>query len=289
MNDLTNDILVKLILFVALSLVIVVFIIYAEQFITMLQWRLPRPMPVAAHFKDERGNGTVVVLGLGQSNAASHGSVRRRGGENVYAFFKGDHYMPYDPWPGSTGKGGSVWSRLGRILATRSDMVKIVISSAAVGGSSIQDWVESGNLSQHLDSTLDDLLQNGHIPDWVIWHQGETDAYAGSMTSEEYERHLRSVIQAIREKGILSPILVCMATSHADSPPNESIRLAQQSVWDLENSVYAGVDTDSFGDRYRRDRVHFNDEGLRLFAEGLVLAMERKSVIEPIRLRDLKR
>lgn len=107
--------------------------------------------------------------------------------------------------------------------------------------------------------------------DAVVWHQGETEAW----------------IASVRALGIDAPIYVCLTSRDGQGVINLGIRQAQASVWNSQERVFAGPDTDSLGDSLRSDRVHFNARGLEAFAVLLQHVMDQPSSQRAIRLDDL--
>lgn len=250
-------------------------------------WRMPRPEPEPIQIPDRVLEEATIILAIGQSNAASHGFPRSKGGGNVFAFHDGRFYPGKDPWPGSSGKGGSVWPLVGRMLVATGQAQSVIVAAPAIGSSKVRQWAPGGELHGHLKMVLEDMAANGLEPDWVIWHQGESEALDGTVSGRAYLADLQAVMQTIRASGLESPTLVCLATRHRDSPPDEEIRSAQRSVWNADARIYAGVDTDSFGERFRWDGVHFNKAGFEKFAAGLIRAMEKRSDAEAVVLGDV--
>ena len=246
------------------------------------------PEPERIEISPQEGEQVIRILGVGQSNATNHGSLRARSGPGVVAFDRGAYFKPIDPWPGGTGLGGSVWSRMGPLVLEAYRVDRVEISSIAVGSSAVKQWAKGGNLNGRLVQGLKDFSVEGREIDWIIWHQGETESYGGAVSTEEYQRDLASVVQSIRAAGCHAAILICQATYHRGSPMNTSIRLAQSSSWDSAQKIYAGMDTDSLGEKYRSDGVHFNSRGLEVMARGLLLAMQRKSDQEAVSLSDIQ-
>jgi hypothetical protein len=68
---------------------------------------------------------------------------------------------------------------------------------------------------------------------------------------------------------------------------NPAIRKAQASVWNIQERVFAGADTDSLVHAFRSDGVHFNAQGLEAFAALLKRAMDTPSGLRATRLEDL--
>lgn len=91
----------------------------------------------------------------------------------------------------------------------------------------------------------------------------------------------------MRALGITAPIYVCLTSRDGQGVINPAIRQAQASVWNSRGGVFAGPDTDSLGDAFRSDGVHFNARGLEAFAVLLQRAMAQPSDRRAPRLEDL--
>ena len=87
--------------------------------------------------------------------------------------------------------------------------------------------------------------------------------------------------------GVYAPIFVCLTSRDGQGVINPAIRQAQASVWNSQDRVFAGADTDSLGDAFRSDGVHFNGRGLEAFAALLQEAMHAPSDQQATRLNDV--
>jgi lysophospholipase L1-like esterase len=121
--------------------------------------------------------------------------------------------------------------------------------------------------------------------DAVVWHQGETESWSGG-DAAAYTVNLRRWIASVRALGIKAPIFVCLTSRDGQGVINPAIRQAQASVWNSQQRVFAGADTDSLGDAFRSDGVHFNGRGLEAFATLLQKAMHGPSDQQATRLDD---
>src|SRR5689334_8785447 len=78
---------------------------------------------------------TVVLLVMGQSNAANAGNVLYNSHyPNTFNFFEGNLYPLSDPLKGANGTGGSVWSRLGDRMIECNFAKTVIVAPCAVGG-----------------------------------------------------------------------------------------------------------------------------------------------------------
>lgn len=217
------------------------------------------------------------VLAIGQSNAANHGCCRGRAGIQIYALHEDNYYTAVDPMPGGSGSGGSVWTRLGPRLLEKPGVESVVFACVAQGSSSVESWVRQGSNFWRIESALQSFSSNNVKISVVVWHQGETESWSRHSDGYFYQEKLKEVILSLRSLGIDAPIFVCQTSRDGEGTTNEAIRLAQASVWNKADNVFAGADTDSLGERYRSDGVHFNSRGLERFAELLEEAFQRCS------------
>lgn len=118
--------------------------------------------------------------------------------------FNGQFYNATDPLLGTSGDGGSMWSRMADGLISSGAYDKVVLVPIAVGGSSINRWVPGGDLFHKMEETFREL-QNYNLPaTQIIWEQGIADA--GTMSPQLYENKLASIFDTIRDHGVTAPI-----------------------------------------------------------------------------------
>jgi hypothetical protein len=225
-----------------------------------------------------RAEGTAVLLTLGQSNAANEGERPYQPSGDVYNLnvFDGECYVARDPLLGTTGTGGSVWSRLGDQLVRARRFARVLIVPIAVGGSSIREWAAGGAQHARIADAKRALDRHGLRVTHVLWHQGESDAL--SMNQAEYVRAFGSVLDGIRAAGIDAPVYVAVA-SICRNQGSEAIRAAQRQIAATFDNVRQGPDTDQLDRfRWRFDLCHFSAEGLeehaRLWFDVLQAAPE---------------
>jgi|688.fasta_scaffold262250_2 lysophospholipase L1-like esterase len=229
----------------------------------------------------------VVLLVAGQSNAANHGRPRGRAGSGSYALSVEGVFRLEDPLPGASGPGGSPWPPWAALQQRARPGTQVVVAAIAQGSSAVADWIPGGVHAQRLPEVLKALRRQQLAVDAVVWHQGETEAWSGG-DAAAYEANLRRWIASVREQGINAPIFVCLTSRDGQGVINPAIRQAQSSVWNAQVNVFAGPDTDSLGDAFRSDGVHFNARGLEAFASLLQRAMETPSSQRATRLEDLQ-
>lgn len=207
----------------------------------------------------------LVILVLGQSNAANQGSGRGRSSQGAL-WFDGHCYPVSDPLGGGTGTGGSIWSRLAPSLRDPSNPRDLVIAVLAVDSSSASDWTHEGALSDQLRTLTGRLRESKLDISAVLWQQGEAEARAGT-SREAYAAALDTLIRHLRDEGISAPIFLAQSTRCRNSGSND-IRNGAALVTMREAGVFLGPDTDLLGDEYRYDGCHFNSAGLRRAADA---------------------
>ena len=206
-----------------------------------------------------------VIVALGQSNAANHGSTRASGGAGVYAFADGKLYPAIDPLPGASGAGGSIWTRLGARLVARNVSKHVVIAAVAQGSTRVSDWVRGGRCHEALHSTLRSLAAAGLEPNCIIWQQGESEAWSAGASGSAYADSLATIVASCRELFPTVPFYVAQSTFGASEVLNEQIRLAHTTQ--RPAGTAAGPNFDQLDAPFRSDGIHFNDRGLSAAAE----------------------
>ncbi|NPU63613.1 hypothetical protein HL667_01220 [Bradyrhizobium sp. 83012] len=246
------------------------------------------PVPCNAIPRD----GLVVLLTAGQSNISNAGAPDPSGQlyqprHRFYNFdrFDGRCYLAHNPLLGTTGDGENVATRLGDELIDRGLAKTVVIAPAAIGGTYVEEWrARGGKYFEVLLSTLAGLRDAGLEPSAVLWHQGESNAFAFSTNGAEdgtqlqvtakmkeaarlsYLRNDLEIIAGLRAADVTAPIFVATATL-CGSMPDEIIRSAQAAVPNPALGVYPGPDTDRIGLPLRHDRCHMSRAGTELHAK----------------------
>lgn len=228
----------------------------------------------------------LVLIAVGQSNAANHGLPLGRAGSGSYALSAKGVFRLEDPMPGASGTGGSPWPHWATLQQRARPGSQLVVAAIAQGSSAVADWIPGGVHAQRLPEVLKALRSQQLDVDAVVWHQGETEAWSGG-DAAAYAANLRRWIASVRALGIEAPIYVCLTSRDSQGVINPAIRQAQASVWNSQERVFAGADTDSLGDTFRSDGVHFNARGLEAFAALLQRAMEKPSSQRATQLDDL--
>lgn len=234
-------------------------------------------------FPLEVTEGSTVLFTFGQSNAANHGQEQYTPKNKVYNYCKGTVYDGKDPLVGPTGGGGSVWTRLADMMIDSGMADSVTITAIAVGATDIASWAEGGFLHGMLTESIDRMLADGIVPDYILWHQGESDNIANTSV-ENYVKRFESIRKVFRDRGITAPIYIAVASYHPaciadDNGIDKNVRNAQKLLAKKYKDIYLGPDTDKF-DRcvYRHDGVHFSSKGLEAHAKAWLKAFKVSGV-----------
>lgn len=216
----------------------------------------------------------LVLLVLGQSNAANHGlPMGNHPGTAVTVFDGQSCHRSFDPLPGATGRGASIWSRLPTHLARQGVTREVVFEVLAVGATTVHDWTAAGSPLRQALATLSRRLASSPLaPDLVLWQQGEGDMEAGT-TAEQYRQRMTELVGHLRREGIRAPVVLAFSTV-CRSAPSGQIREAVASLAASGPDFKLGPDTDTLtGAVYRFDDCHFTaagrDAAAALWAQAL--------------------
>lgn len=203
----------------------------------------------------------VVVLVMGQSNAASHAQVALPRPAPVPVWREGRCSLATDPLPGTTGGGASVWTAMGPAWAGRWPGRPVVLAPLAVEGTRIAQWVEGGPLHGMLHAHLRDVARSGWPVAAVLWQQGEADTLAGT-SARAYLDGLAALRAQLDGHGITAPLVVATST-YCRSFGTGAIRraLARLHASGAIERVQAGPDTDALPPDARVDGCHFSAQG----------------------------
>ncbi|WP_088283364.1 sialate O-acetylesterase [Ideonella sp. A 288] len=221
----------------------------------------------------------LVLLVLGQSNAANHGEARLPAPARVPVFSAGRCAMATDPLPGGTGRGGSIWSALPQALAEAGTAApSVVLSLLAVDSTMIVDWTDPDSpIYRRLVEHVADMSRNGLPPTLVLWQQGESDARLKT-PGDRYAAQLGQLRQTLYLAGSSAPLLLALSTV-CRSVADDDLRQAIAVLADRRNGFRLGADTDTLaGPDQRLDGCHLSSSGqvaaARLWADRILAALK---------------
>jgi hypothetical protein len=231
---------------------------------------------------------TMVLLTLGQSNAANHVGQRYRSehGAQVINFFGSRCFVATSPLLGSTDTRGEYWTSLGNRLIASGRVDNVVIAPIAFDGSSIARWAQGGDLNPLLIEAATQLRDAGYRVTDILWVQGESDYVLGTSTHDYRERFL-SMVDTLRRSGISAPIYASVATKCLEPTnggfkvhaPDNAVTRAQLALPMSGNGIRKGVNSDALLDDIDRyDDCHIGGSG----AEKLSRAWADLLLAEPL-------
>jgi len=210
-----------------------------------------------------------VLLVLGQSNAANYGKELFYANCNkAYNFYQGNLLPLKDPLKGANGDGGSVWSRLASLLLENNFTEEIIIAPAAIGGSSIEQWIPGGDLNYLINETVNSLQNNNLEITHVLWHQGESNHTAKNpnisavQNAINYKNNFMLLVNHLRDLNVTSPIFIAQTTRCGSQSIDIDLQTAQFELAYDSLNIFNGPNTDILGNEYRYDNCHFNSAGL---------------------------
>ena len=225
-----------------------------------------------------------VYLTAGHSNSANHGEPGTNTDDRVSAkdFSNGAWTMAADPMPGASGTLGSVWTRLGTMLTSATN-VPVGFVCVGVGGTPVSYWVPPSTEGYlRLKAAAQAFPANGFRA--VLWHQGESDSHY-STSAASYQSMLASAIAQLRsDAGWTMPWYVAEASdlSNTTLSQEEPVIAGQRRVIFADPLVFAGPQTDDFhleGKLY--DGVHFNNAGMADHAQQWAQALAGTAPLAP--------
>jgi hypothetical protein len=204
------------------------------------------------------GPKPVVLLVLGQSNAANHAG-QASAAATVVAIQHGRCYVVLEPLPGATGRGGSVWSRLMPMLASGLAPRRVAFAILAVDSTTIADWTAPTALRDRLVGEIRSMADAGIEVSAVLWQQGEADAREGTSRAS-YRAGLQALVALLRAEHVAAPILLARSARCGDTE-GSAIRAAIDDVANHEPGVVEGPDLDVLTGAARSDGCHWSSEG----------------------------
>ncbi len=211
---------------------------------------------------DEIGPRALVLVTLGQSNAANSGDGRFGPERGVYNFnlFDGRCFEARDPLLGAGGDGGSVWIPLASQIIESELASSVIVAPIGLGGTRVEDWAPGGKLSGRFARLTREISRSGLRVHAILWHQGESDR---GTRPEAYRAAFLAMVRDMRSSGSTAPIYVARATRCGDSVSREVNEVqAELGLGHPELGLRAGPDTDKLIGSVWRDGCHFTRAGL---------------------------
>jgi hypothetical protein len=228
-----------------------------ERHIAAIASRRPAPEIPCASLVAQR---PLVLLVLGQSNAANHGTGTSPR-PPVNTVFRGHCFAEREPLAGGSGEGASLWPRVASSLGR-----PVVFAVAAVESTTIADWTKTGPLRRHLQSELQALGRSGPKVDLVLWQQGEADAKAGT-TEAAYRKGLDALLALLDENGVHAPLVAALST-YCPGSDGRQVRQAIRRFAGEHGRLVEGPDTDLLQGAMRSGGCHFSEAGLQAAASA---------------------
>lgn len=244
-------------------------------------------LPGPAVVVEKIGVGDIFVT-AGQSNSANYGSpIHTPGDDRVVtrSSVAGPTWQfAQDPQPLAGGNGGSVWSRLGDLLAAELD-IPIGFVALGVGSTEASEWLPGSNYyNTLLKAAVQSFPASGFRA--VLWHQGESDSIANVDAATHAARLTAIITQSRTDAGWPIPWYVSEASFHPSTnlSQEEKVAAGQRMAIHADPRVFFGAGTDAFhledasGGKLS-DGIHFNASGLADHAaQWLAILADRSSV-----------
>lgn len=205
----------------------------------------------------------IVVLVLGQSNAANHGA-RSAPAAAIPVFFRSRCFAAKDPLPGGSGEGASLWPLVAANLGGQLHGRPLLFAHLAIESTTIADWTRAGPLRDALRAELAALARTGLAVDLVLWQQGEADAKAHTST-QAYRQGLAELRRSLDAGGIRAPVVAALST-YCPGSDGSKVRAAIRQFARSGKGFIVGPDTDALQGAMRSGDCHFSAAGLRAAA-----------------------
>ena len=225
-------------------------------------------------------NDTLVLFSFGQSISSNFNEKTYSSHEHVYTLDeKGECVLAQDPLPIADGKAGSMWMPLAGKIIESGSAKNVLLVSIGVGGSAIERWTTKGDLSQHLETSLE-MLNKLKIPiSMFLWHQGTSNM--GTLP-DTYHDNFLAITKTIRDKGYSSPILVAIH-SRCFGSYDKNLEAAQNLLAQRhQDGLFLGANTNLLDESYRFDTCHLNAKGQEQAAQLWFNAIKETDQLIPL-------
>ena len=221
---------------------------------------------------DAQGDMDLYLL-IGQSNMAGRGVLTDSNRVSAEGIFKldaaGEWQVAEEPihFDKPTIAGAGLAASFARAMADRHKGVSIGLIPCAVGGTSINRWVESGDLWSNAVARTRIALRSGMLKG-ILWHQGEGDCSASAAPA--WGAKFEGMIASFRREFGPVPFVAGELGRYLD---NTGWPVINAHLHALEGKVPAYRVASSEGLTPNSDNVHFNTESLREFGLRYAEAM----------------
>jgi peptidoglycan/LPS O-acetylase OafA/YrhL len=206
------------------------------------------------------GPRTVVLLVLGQSNAASHAQAFRASAP-ITVFREGRCVRAADPLPGTSGRGASLWTALVPKLEAAHPGWSFILAPLAVGNTRAAQWTQPGAVRDLFDVHLQTMRTAGLKPDVILWQQGEADTIEGT-EAKHYQQALTRLREQLDLASFTAPIVAARSSYCFGGGARTVDRVLDRlQSGGLPERVQVGPDIDQIDNTRRFDGCHFNAEG----------------------------
>lgn len=208
------------------------------------------------------------LLVIGQSNVANHGNGTRKSGWGK-CFHDGSKLPLKNPVPGGSGNQSSVWPYVGDLFCEIEEVKSFSVTLCAKGGTSINDWASSSKTTNsNFFNDLPKIIAKHENITHVFFHQGERDTFLKT-NKKKYLSDFKNLKNQIDKFLPKIPWIVSTCSYRYGIISNE-VRDAQKEIQSTFDNCFEGPDTDLIDGNKRRDNCHFNEDGLKTFANQIV-------------------
>lgn len=192
-------------------------------------------------------DSTMVILVIGQSNSANHAEKKYKSKytDSVLNYYLGKCYTAESPLLGASGLEGEYITLIGDELFKKRSPSNVILVNKSIGGSTIREWSDTGQLNSDLVFTLNALNQKYRITS-VIWHQGESD-FASGTTFRQYLKSFNDIKSVLNNSNVTAPIFIVVSTIcgyNANWTAQNPVAIAQKSLIN-DKDIILGFDGDS--------------------------------------------
>ncbi len=220
------------------------------------------------------GPGTLVLVGLGQSNAGNWGELTtgdNKREDDVIEYWQGNCYVAVSPMLGATGEGASLWPQFGQAMIQAGLAKQVLFSVFAVDGAAIGRFVPQGDLWPLWRTQLKQLREKYPV-DYYLWLQGEAD-FARRTSKEEYTEKFGRMRQGIEELDTSALVFVPVETYCANIErwtPSNDVSRAQSDIPKVFPGTLPGVNMDALlaKKNARWDGCHPSTQGYAILSDA---------------------